>query len=348
MTATQDTYGRGLYLSVLAFVSALSVAGNAVYAYASPATVETSLPPGWAAAAHMIPPVLLLLVTEVLATASTRFTGRGRAWALSGVVVIAVAAFALSFDALYEVARMAKVRTELAWLVPVMLDVAIIVCTTLVLMASRQIQCARAAAAGGGSTSAGPVADRPTTGVVAESAVVVDPVADRPVAVVADQPVAVEPPRVEQVAGSEPPMADTSASAINSVVDRPVVDDPVEVVDPVADQVVDVVDPPADPVADSVVIDHATVHPEVVDRPAASVADGDPEATDLADLAERVRRESGTTKPVESVMRVLELVRQGGFSQRAIAAEAGVDRTLVSRWIKAAEDVDRPKLTAVR
>lgn len=141
-----ETYGRGLYVGVLVFVSLLSVAGNAVYAYAAPAVSEASLSPGWAAAAHMIPPVTLLLVTEVLAMASTKFSGKGRAWALAGVVVIAAAAFALSFDALYEVALMAKVRAELAWLVPVMLDVAIIVCTTLVLMASRQMQRDRAEA----------------------------------------------------------------------------------------------------------------------------------------------------------------------------------------------------------
>ena len=140
-----ETYGRGLYLGVLVFVSLLSVAGNAVYAYAAPEVSTTSLSPGWAAAAHMIPPVTLLLVTEVLAMASAKFAGRGRAWALAGVIVIAAAAFALSFDALYEVAQMAKVRASLAWLVPVMLDVAIIVCTTLVLMASRQIQRDRAA-----------------------------------------------------------------------------------------------------------------------------------------------------------------------------------------------------------
>lgn len=341
-----DTYGRGLYLAVLAFVSALSVAGNAVYAYASPATVETSLSPGWAAAAHMIPPVLLLLVTEVLATASTRFTGRGRAWALSGVVGIAAAAFALSFDALHEVARMAKVRDGLAWLVPVMLDVAIVVCTILVLMASRQIQRDRALAdrlvAGGGSTSADWVADRPTTSAVADPTLV-DPVADPPVSQVADQPVAVESPQVAAAAASEPPAADAPQSATNEVADQPVAGGPVVVVD--------TVDPPASQTADSVAVDHSIIDSEVADsvadQPAATVADFEPEVADLADLAERVHRESGTTKPVEIVAQVLELARQGGLSQRAIAAEAGVDRTLVSRWTKVAEGIDRPKLTAV-
>ncbi|MEJ9079299.1 DUF2637 domain-containing protein [Gordonia malaquae] len=146
MSTSTETYGRGLYVGVLAVASLLSVAGNAVYAYAAPATVEPSLSPGWAAAAHMVPPVLLLLVTEVLAMASTKFDGPGRAWALAGVVVIAGAAFALSFDALYAVAEMAKVRSSLAWLVPVMLDASIIVCTILVLMASRRMQRDRAAA----------------------------------------------------------------------------------------------------------------------------------------------------------------------------------------------------------
>ncbi|GAA4741875.1 DUF2637 domain-containing protein [Gordonia alkaliphila] len=156
-----ETYGRRLYASVLVFVSLLSVAGNAVYAYAAPPVTSTSLSPGWAAAAHMIPPVTLLLVTEVLAMASTKFTGRGRAWALAGVVVIAAAAFALSFDALFVVAQMAKVRVELAWLVPVMLDVAIVVCTVLVLMASRQIQRDRVAGLGSVDAPTEPVALTP-------------------------------------------------------------------------------------------------------------------------------------------------------------------------------------------
>ncbi|GAA3042920.1 hypothetical protein GCM10010528_23170 [Gordonia defluvii] len=338
-----DTYGRGLYLAVLVFVSLLSVVGNAVYAYAATASTTPSLPPGWAAAAHMIPPVLLLLVTEVLATASTRFTGRGRAWALSGVVVIAAAAFTLSFDALYEVARMAKVRAELAWLVPVMLDVAIIVCTVLVLMASRQIQRDRALAdrlvAGGGSTNADWVADRPTTSAVADPTLV-DPVADQPVSQVADQPAAVadsvadQPvtggsPQAAAAAASEPPVAAAPQSATDEVADRPVAGGPVVVAD--------TVDPPASQTADS-----------VADQPAATVADFEPEVADLADLAERVHRESGTTKPVEIVAQVLELARQGDLSQRAIAAEAGVDRTLVSRWTKVAEGIDRPQLAAVK
>ncbi|MFM9378596.1 DUF2637 domain-containing protein [Gordonia sp. VNK21] len=145
MTTPTETYGRGLYAAALAFFSVLSVVGNAVYAYrAAPSPVDGSLPPGWAAAAHMIPPVALLLVTEVVAAATTRLpAGRARWVGLVGAGVIAAAAFALSFDALHAVAEMAKVRTELAWLVPVMLDVAIVVCTTLVLTASERVRADR-------------------------------------------------------------------------------------------------------------------------------------------------------------------------------------------------------------
>lgn len=143
----EETYGRQLYVCALVVVVALSVAGNAIYAYAKPTTGEAAvLSPGWAAFAHTVPPILLLLVTEVLAVASSKFDGKGRMWALAGVVVVAGSAFVVSFDALREVGLMAKVRPELAFLVPVMLDVAIIVCTVLVLMASRQIQRDRAAA----------------------------------------------------------------------------------------------------------------------------------------------------------------------------------------------------------
>jgi len=48
-----------------------------------------------------------------------------------------------------------------------------------------------------------------------------------------------------------------------------------------------------------------------------------------------VHQESATTKPLEDVAEVLELA-EAGMSQRAIAAEVGVDRTVVSRWIKIA------------
>lgn len=143
----EETYGRQLYVCALVVVVALSVAGNAIYAYAKPTTGEAAvLSPGWAAFAHTVPPILLLLVTEVFAVASSKFDGQGRMWALAGVVVVAGSAFVVSFDALREVGLMAKVRPELAFLVPVMLDVAVVVCTVLVLMASRQIQRDRAAA----------------------------------------------------------------------------------------------------------------------------------------------------------------------------------------------------------
>ncbi|EGD57165.1 helix-turn-helix domain-containing protein [Gordonia neofelifaecis] len=63
-------------------------------------------------------------------------------------------------------------------------------------------------------------------------------------------------------------------------------------------------------------------------------------------IAERVHAESGTTKPVEAVAAVLRLAAEGG-SQRAIAAEVGVDRSLVRKWTQAAEDYERPALRAV-
>ena len=205
-----ETYGRRLYLAALILVVALSVAGNAVYAYSAAPTGELSLSPGWSAAAHTIPPAVLLLVTEVLAVASTKFSGRGRAWALAGVVVVAVSAFVLSFDALREVAIMARVRIELAWLVPIMLDVAIVVSTMLVLMASRQIQRDRVALL---SQESPEVAGAAVVASAAQSAQQAEP----ELAPVADQPAS----QVAEVADSaSQPVADQPTSQVAEVADR--------------------------------------------------------------------------------------------------------------------------------
>ena len=341
-----ETYGRGLYVGVLVFVSLLSVAGNAVYAYAAPAVSEASLSPGWAAAAHMIPPVTLLLVTEVLAMASAKFAGRGRAWALAGVVVIAVAAFALSFDALYEVALMAKVRAELAWLVPVMLDVAIIVCTTLVLMASRQMQRDRAEAA------TAVVVDRPRVGDSTRGDVAIThstnlpPVDDHPV-VVADY---AQSPQVSEVVAGY-------AAATPAVGHQPV-DQPATAPVAVAESATDPApatgwllgDSPAEGVGDSATTPAPATpadHPPVADQ---AVVDSPTTATDLLEaVAEAVHAATSTTKPLRAVVDVLRLADEGE-SQRAIAAEVGVDRSLVRKWTMAAEEygwVRRPALAAV-
>lgn len=307
MSTSTETYGRGLYVGVLAVASLLSVAGNAVYAYAAPATVEPSLSPGWAAAAHMVPPVLLLLVTEVLAMASTKFDGPGRAWALAGVVVIAGAAFALSFDALYAVAEMAKVRSSLAWLVPVMLDASIIVCTILVLMASRRMQRDRAAV------------DMPADHV--------DHPADHP----ADQTdhLTDHGPAVSPSTGQPGPSV--SYAQVTTADHGPSTED----LDAVFENLVAELDDRSCD-SDTGSTDHADHPVDQTDHPADHADHPADRSTDR--LAELVREELGTAVDVEVIARALEL-KADGASLRAIGAEVGVSHNTVGRWVSCAADL---------
>ncbi len=196
------------------------------------------------------------------------------------------------------------------------------------------------------------VADQPTataTPEVADRSVADEPgapemVVDRPVVAdepatledVADSPVADHPPQVNAVAVEKPatvteaadqPLATVSDVAVadsQGVADQPVAEQPPATVELVADQ---------SPATATGVADRPVADDEPASAPL--VADGDVAAPEVADLARRVHQESATTKPLEDVAEVLELA-EAGMSQRAIAAEVGVDRTVVSRWIKIA------------
>lgn len=320
-TTPTETYGRRLYIAVLVFVSLLSVAGNAVYAHAAPATVDASLPPGWAAGAHMIPPVLLLLVTEVLAMASTKFSGKGRAWALAGVVVIAAAAFILSFDALYEVARMAKVRSELAWLVPVMLDVSIIVCTVLVLMASRQMQRDRVAAE---------LPAHPALHTLPEPVLHTPDEVAHPVLHTLPEPVLEVEERVRPEERT-PDDLRADAPGEQALAEHP------EAAHPVPHT-------PAAPVreAEEVVCTEPVM--PTAEPPAHPVPHTPP--TELHSLTERVYTACAPEVSADVISAVL-VMRDEGASQRAMARHADVSPHTVKRWLVAAERITAEGLAIV-
>lgn len=289
--------------------------------------------------------------------------------------MIAAAAFTLSFDALYEVARMAKVRARLAWLVPVMLDVAIIVCTVLVLMASRQIQRDR---------SGQPVMDQsaPVTTVPMDQggqeavtpSVTTDHYGDQPVMDRTDRWAAdrVEQPitdRLEQVVGVgvrqddhedhavKPRVSDVTAHATTQwsvPVTATHVDD--QVVADRGDRAV---------VADEVTTDHDGDHPLVTDHadhevnpPVTDQGDGvvSDRSVDVATVAAAVIAARGLDVETSVIAEALGLLADG-VSRRKVAERVGVgSHNTVTRWVDAACEIDpayaevlgRPSLAAVR
>lgn len=342
-----ETYGRGTYTAVLVLVAMLSVVGNVVYGLTAAPTTDTALSPGWAGVAHAVPPIILLAITEVLALGTAKLGGRGRAWTLGGVVVIAIAAFALSFDALYEVAVMARVRPELAWLVPVMLDVAIVVCTVMVLTAGRQIAADAAEAAtlevanqearGGNAATlevathadhAGATVDRtPTVGdhrVVTQDATAVatqrsvgdQPVVTQDVAEVVTQTPVGDHPAPAHV--TTPVVTQDAAEVVTQAVGEGTADDD------------DVVDAPHDtpqPTAPEPMV-------EAADDPVAEL----PVDAATEDLAAWVLATVGARADADEVAEVLRQHR-AGESIRAIAEATGRSRPTVKRWVDAAKEV---------
>ncbi|MEP9391141.1 DUF2637 domain-containing protein [Gordonia sp. VNK1] len=316
-----ETYGRGTYTAVLVLVAALSVAGNVVYGLTAVPTTDAALSPGWAGFAHAVPPIILLAITEVLALGTAKLGGRGRTWTLGGVVVIAIAAFALSFDALYEVAVMARVRPELAWLVPVMLDVAIIVCTVMVLMAGRQIAADAADAAAPEVVTlppvpvvthadhAGATVDRTPT--VGDHRVVTQDVAE----VVTQTPVCDHPAPAHV---TTPVVTQDAAGVVTQAVGEGTAGDD------------DVVDTPHD-------TPHPTAPEPMVEAADAPVAELPVDAA-AEDLAAWVLATVGARAEADEVAEVLRQHR-AGESIRAIAEATGRSRPTVKRWVDAAKEV---------
>lgn len=341
--AKPETYGRGTYTAVLVLVAMLSVVGNVVYGLTAVPTIDAALSPAWAGVAHAVPPIILLAITEVLALGTAKLGGRGRTWTLGGVVVIAIAAFALSFDALYQVAVMARVRPELAWLVPVMLDVAIVVCTVMVLTAGRQIAADAAEAATlevanqearGGNVAtlevathadhAGATVDRtPTVGdhrVVTQDATAVatqrsvgdQPVVTQDVAEVVTQTPVCDHPAPAHV--TTPVVTQDAAEVVTQAVGEGTADDD------------DVVDAP-----------HDTPQPTAPEPADDSVAEL-PVDTAAEDLAVWVLATVGARADADEVAEVLRQHR-AGESIRAIAEATGRSRPTVKRWVDAAKEV---------
>lgn len=367
------TYGRGYAWALVGIFTVLSVILNGAHAVLG-MTAQPVVERVLAAIVAIVAPVSLLLATE-LVVKLIRDWRRRRRWvtALRGVCAattagIAMIAFATSAVALTRMAALMGVTPSLAWTLPAVVDAMIVIATLAVVVAEAEMALDRAEA----------VADHP----IAHPADVGVQVGDRPVGDPVDHPithpapVADRPPAtwvIDRVADGGSPIDDVadhpithwadSASplvAAMGLVDHPPVDDPISgggsPTESVADDVGDhqVGDP----------ADQASTHPSPLgDRPAVTVADlvadhavthptdvGDPPPA-TTDIAAAVADATRTTKPVEVVVEVLDRAA-AGESQRAIAEAVGVDRTVVRKWIRTADELSddqtaRPHLASV-
>ncbi|MCX8565134.1 DUF2637 domain-containing protein [Mycolicibacterium mucogenicum] len=119
---------RAFFWTVLFAATAVSIAANAAHARLIAAT---GVPVAWAAAVATVPPVVLLVATEglqILVRTHQRSSWTYRC-AVAMTVFLALAAFALSFFSLRDLAIRCGIQPWLAWLWPLVVDVCIAQCT---------------------------------------------------------------------------------------------------------------------------------------------------------------------------------------------------------------------------
>jgi hypothetical protein len=135
------------FWAVLILATTASIAGNITHAI-----LKTGGGPlVWVAAAvAMVPPIVLLAATHSVGLlVRTRSTGPIYAAAVVVTVGLSGCAFALSFDALWELAIRAGVRRGIAWLWPLSVDMSIAQATIALLSLNRRRTTHPAAAAPG-------------------------------------------------------------------------------------------------------------------------------------------------------------------------------------------------------
>lgn len=118
---------RGFFWTVLIAATLVSIAANAAHAK----LVVTSVPGVLAAAVATVPPVVLLVATEGLSilVRTNRRSSLIYATAVVMTVFLALAAFALSFFSLKDLALRCGIHPWLTWLWPLVVDVCIAQCT---------------------------------------------------------------------------------------------------------------------------------------------------------------------------------------------------------------------------
>lgn len=118
---------RAFFWTVLFAATGVSIAANAAHAN----LVVTDVPGMLAAAVATVPPVVLLVATEGLSILVRTHQRSSLIYAVAVVmtVFLALAAFALSFFSLRDLAIRCGIHPWLAWLWPLVVDVCIAQCT---------------------------------------------------------------------------------------------------------------------------------------------------------------------------------------------------------------------------
>ncbi len=134
--ADDDRVATRFFWTVLILATAASVGGNVTHAILK---VGNGPLVTVAAAVAMVPPIVLLAATHSVGLlVRTRSTGPIYWSALAMTIGLAGCAFALSFDALWELAVNAGVRRSIAWLWPLSIDVSIAQSTLALLSLTRR------------------------------------------------------------------------------------------------------------------------------------------------------------------------------------------------------------------
>lgn len=134
--ADDDRVATRFFWTVLILATAASVGGNVTHAILK---VGGGPLVTVAAAVAMVPPIVLLAATHSVGLlVRTRSAGPIYWSALAMTIGLAGCAFALSFDALWELAVNAGVRRSIAWLWPLSIDVSIAQSTLALLSLTRR------------------------------------------------------------------------------------------------------------------------------------------------------------------------------------------------------------------
>lgn len=127
---------KRFFWTVLSIATLASVSGNVAHALlnAAPGTAAVS------AAVAAVPPIILLAGIHGLGTLARASRGSGPAYwaAMVMTVLLACGAFALSFDALRALAETAGIRSTLAWIWPLIIDLSIAQSTWALLALTRR------------------------------------------------------------------------------------------------------------------------------------------------------------------------------------------------------------------
>lgn len=141
---------KRFFWTVLSMATLASVSGNVAHALlnAAPGTATVS------AAAAAVPPIILLAGIHGLGTLARARRGTGAAYwaAMVMTVLLACGAFALSFDALRALAVTAGIRSDLAWIWPLIIDLSIAQSTLALLALTRRKPRGSGAAEGDGQS----------------------------------------------------------------------------------------------------------------------------------------------------------------------------------------------------